>query len=215
MKFVMSYSCGKDSALALHRMIQAGHQPVALLTTVNIDQGRSWFHGVPDDLLAAIADSIGVPVITARCKPDDYTAALETALTQAKELGAEAAVFGDIDIEDHKSWNTERCAAVGLDCLLPLWQEPREALTREVLDAGFVALIKIVQVAALDETFLGQTLSPALCARIAAAGADICGENGEYHTIVVDGPIFRWPVAVNIGALLDFGSHKAVDITLA
>ena len=101
MKFAISYSCGKDSALALYRMIQAGHEPVCLLVTFNELMGRSWFHGVDPLLLESISQSLNIPLITCPCRGEDYRTALETGMRKARDLGATACVFGDIDIEGH------------------------------------------------------------------------------------------------------------------
>lgn len=213
MDFALSYSFGKDSALALHKMVQQGHRPICLITTVNRDAGRSWFHGVDGELMDAIAQSLGLPLIKAVCTGEDYTQALEAALVQAKELGAAACAFGDIDIEDHLAWNRARCAAMGLDCLVPLWQMERGAAVRECIAAGFVPVIKCVQNEYLP--LLGRTLDDETLALIQASGADLCGENGEYHTLVCGGPTFARPVPIRLGETLDFGAHSAVDIRLA
>ena len=212
MKFLMSYSGGKDSALAMYRMIKAGHEPVAFTTTINIKQGRSWFHGIQLELLDTLSDSLGIPFIPCECEPDQYTQALEDGLAKGKALGAAACVFGDIDIDGHRTWNTERCERLGLECIMPLWQESRESLTREVIELGFIALVKVIMTEYLDESFLGKRLDHALVERIKAAGADPCGENGEYHTFVCDGPIFKRPIAVEPGEIIDFGRHKAIDL---
>ena len=220
MNFALSYSGGKDSALALHRMKQQGHTPVALITTVNIEQKRSWFHGIQNDLMLAAADSMGIPLIAAECVPDDYTREFEDALAEARRMGAEACVFGDIDIDGHKEWDEERCESAGLACLLPLWKQDREALVHETINAGFRAVIKIIQSDKLDESFLGQTLTIPLIEKMkalsanGAEGIDICGENGEYHTFVYDGPGFARPVSFRTGGVIDFGAHKAIDIFL-
>lgn len=214
MRFAMLYSCGKDSALALERMLSAGHEPICLITTYNKDAGRSWFHGVDDDLLDAVSESLGIPLLKCVCTGDTYVSEMERCLNEARELGAEAAAFGDIDIEDHLTWNQERCAATGLTCMVPLWQESREALVHEVLDKGFKTVVKCVDLERLDSELLGEVLAPAVLSQITAAGADICGENGEYHTFVYDGPIFKKPVNIHVGEKLDFGSHGVVDITL-
>ncbi len=213
MKFVISYSGGKDSALALHRMMKAGHTPVAMLTTINPEQERSWFHGMQSELLQAVSGSLGIPLIPCYCQPDEYGNALETGLLKAKDLGAEACVFGDIDIIGHLAWNTERCKNVGLECMLPLWQENREQLANEVITSGFKAMIKIVQSDALGDHFLGQTITLPLLKEIAATGSDICGENGEYHTFVYDGPIFREPIPIVTGDIVQLGTHQAIEIT--
>jgi diphthine-ammonia ligase len=214
MKFVISYSFGKDSALALYRMVQAGHQPVALLTTVNPMQNRSWIHGIQLELMQATAQSLGLPLILSACSPNSYDRGLEEGLLKARALGAEACAFGDIDIEEHAGYDRARCKAAGLCCELPLWQGDREALLTECLALGFKPMIKTVQSDLLDETYLGQTLTLQLARRIQKAGADICGENGEYHTFVYDGPTFDRPVPVKNHGVVDLGLHKAADIRL-
>jgi len=212
MKFALSYSGGKDCALALYRMIKEGHTPVALITTVNIEQKRSWFHGIQTTLLDTVSDSLGIPLIACECVSDEYTQAYENGLKKARQMGAEACVFGDIDIDDHKQWNEERCEAAGLKCVMPLWKQDREALVRESIGAGFKAVIKIIQSDKMDESFLGKDLSIPLIEKIKAAGSDPCGENGEYHTFVYNGPVFKYPIPFKMGEIIDFEKHKAVDI---
>ena len=214
MKFAMSYSCGKDSALALYRMIQQGHEPVALVVTVNEAQQRSWFHGVQQELLDAVSDSVGIPLVLCRCRTEAYAEAFESGLLRAKGMGAAACVFGDIDEPGRREWDEARCKAAGLDCVLPLWQQGREALTREGIEAGLKAMIKIVQLCSLNASYLGRTLDWELAKAIQAAGADMCGENGEYHTFVYDGPMFRYPVPLENQGIVEFGTHAAVDLTL-
>jgi len=211
MDFAAAYSGGKDSALALYRMIRQGHRPVALITAVQIDEGRSWFHGIQKELLLGVSRSLGIPIIFSRCTPDNYQQTFEQSLIKARELGAQCCAFGDIDIEGHKAWNEERCTHAGLKLALPLWMEDREALVSEMLSAGFKAMIKIIN-NSLDQSLLGQDLTPALVEKIKAAGADPCGENGEYHTFVYDGPIFAHPVLFEKGRVVDLGTHKAIDI---
>ena len=212
MNFALSYSGGKDCMLALHRMIKNGAAPVALIATVNKEQNRAWFHGIQSDLLNAVSNSLNIPLVLCECLPDEYTQAFEEGLTKSKQMGADACVFGDIDIDGHKHWNEERCDKVGLDCVLPLWNQNREALVREMINEGFKAVIKTIQTDKLDESFLGQTLSIPVIERIKAAGVDVCGENGEYHTFVYDGPVFNHPIACEVGEIIDFGTHKAIDL---
>jgi len=199
LNFALAYSGGKDCMLALHRMIINGHTPVALVTTVNIEQNRSWVHGIQVSLLNAVSNSLSIPLIICECLPAEYAHAYEEGLKKTKHMGADACVFGDIDIDDHKRWNEERCVKMGLDCMLPLWQQDREALVHEMISIGFKAVIKTIQSDKLDESLLGQTLNVPLIERIKAAGVDVCGENGEYHTLVYDGPIMKYPITFEIG----------------
>lgn len=214
MKFAMLYSCGKDSALALHRMLAQGHTPVCLINTYNSVANRSWFHGITSDLLEAVEDSTGIPVIPCICTGDTYGSEVERCLIEARKMGAEAAVFGDIDIEGHLTWNRGRCERAGLKCVNPLWHESREALIYESIDAGFKAVIKCVDIVHLNESFLGETLDRELVGRITAAGSDICGENGEYHTFVYNGPIFKKPIPIHLGEKINLGNHTVIDIKI-
>lgn len=193
-KFIMSYSSGKDSTLALYRMIKAGHKPMGLLITMSNEEGRSWFHGVPEVILKDVSESLDIPLVTVKCKGDEYKEAFEDALAKAKENGAESCAFGDIDLDEHRLWCTERCNAVGLEAIFPLWQEDREELTYEFIDSGFKTIIKKVKLEVLNEDFLGKVLTKELVQKIKETGADPCGENGEYHTFVYDGPIYKFKV---------------------
>lgn len=194
-KFVMSYSCGKDSTLALNRMIEKGNIPVALLITVDKDLCRSWFHGVPENLLNNVSESLNIPLLLVKCKGEEYADAFRNTLLKAKnELEADGCVFGDIDLEAHRSWCTERCNEVGVEAIFPLWNEGREDLTHEFIDRGFKTVLKNVKLEFLKEDFLGKVLTKDLVSDIKATGADPCGENGEYHTFVYDGPLFKFPI---------------------
>lgn len=212
MKFVMSYSCGKDSTLALSKLIEAGHEPVGLLVMVNEEMDRSWFHGADYKLLDKFSAALGIPLILCPSKGEAYHLAFEAGLEKAKKLGAEMAGFGDIDIEGNRRWSGERCGNVGILSAFPLWQRERREITREIVEKGYVCLIKSIDNELLPKEILGRPLSAEICRLIEERGADVCGENGEYHTTCVDGPVFKQPVACTIGKVLDFGSRSVVEI---
>ncbi|MGL5868843.1 diphthine--ammonia ligase [Clostridium chrysemydis] len=190
-KFIMSYSCGKDSTLALYRMIKSGHTPLALLVTVDSKRNRSWFHGIPEDLLKEVSKSLDIPLLIVKSEGDNYEETFEIALKEEKKLGADSCVFGDIDLEPHRTWCEDRCKNTNLESIFPLWQEGREDLTYEFIDSGFKTIVKNVRLNVLGEEFLGEILTRDLVKRIKDKGSDPCGENGEYHTFVYDGPIFN------------------------
>ena len=215
MKFALSYSCGKESSLALHRLAAEGHEPVCLGTVVNAAQQRSYFHGADPAMLERYAEALGLPMILCPTDGSDYAEAFERGLERARELGAEAVGFGDIDIEENRSWEEERCAHRGLRPLFPLWGRPRLKVVEELLELGFVCIVKCVDTQRLPRTLLGKALTRQLIARIADCGADPCGENGEYHTLVTDGPPFVRPLPLRIGPVVELGRYAAADIRLA
>lgn len=196
-KFVMSFSGGKDSILALYRMIKEGYEPVALLTTAKKNEDKSWTHGISKDLLNKVSDSLNIPLIIVECDVHEYELKFEEKLQEAKNMGAKICVFGDIDIDDHKKWDEDRCKAVNLEAKFPLWQEEREKLVYEFIDSKFITIIKTVNLKYMGEEFLGKQLTKSLVQEIKATGSDACGENGEYHTFVINGPIFKSPIEFN------------------
>ena len=190
-KFVASYSGGKDSVLAIHRAVHAGLVPLELITTYNTDMNRSWFHGITENIIKKVSDSLAIPIRLIRTSGEQYEENFEKALADAKNRGAEVCVFGDIDIEGHLEWCSLRCEKVGLTPYFPLWQESRKKLVCEFIDSGFLAIITIIDTSRMPKNFLGEILTRKVADLIEESGADICGENGEYHTFVFDGPIFN------------------------
>ncbi|MGE5626664.1 MAG: diphthine--ammonia ligase [Solirubrobacterales bacterium] len=201
-KFVASYSGGKDSILAICRAINLGMEPVSLINTYNDDRECSWFHGIPEDLLKEVSASLNIPIKLIKTTGLDYAANFEKELKAQKEKGAEVCVFGDIDLAEHLEWCTARCNAVGLEAFFPLWQEERKNLVEEFIKRGFTANITIVDTERLSEKHLGMKLSAETVASIIAEGADPCGENGEYHTFVSNGPLFGTPVSFRYGEVV-------------
>ncbi len=211
-KFVMSYSCGKDSTLSLYRMIKRGNTPLALLVTVDKKVCRSWFNGIQEHLLNEVSKSLEIELDMIKCQGEEYKTAFEKTLRKWKEQGADACVFGDIDLEAHRTWCTERCEAVGLEAIFPLWLEDREALTYEFIDSGFKTVIKNVRLKDMGPEFLGEVLTKEVVERIKATGSDPCGENGEYHTFVFDGPLFKNKIQFETGKNILTETHGFLDI---
>lgn len=212
MKFAMSYSCGKDSTLALHRMLAQGHEPVCLVVMINEDAGRSYFHGADAAMLAGYAEALNLPIIACPAAGETYQSAFETGLAQAKALGAEAAAFGDIDLKQNRRWEEDRCAAVGLTACFPLWRQGRRALVEELVELGFRCLIKSVDKRLLPEELLGRYIDRETVAVMESAGVDVCGENGEYHTLAVNGPVFQHPLEFQAGTVLKLGDYAVLDV---
>lgn len=214
MKFVMSYSCGKDSTLALHKMIEKGHEPVALLVMVNMNAGRSYFHGADRKLLDEFSSALEIPMILCPAKGDEYHIRFEEGLLKAKKMGAEAVCFGDIDIEGNRKWSCQRCMNTGLSWEFPLWHMKRDDVVRQIEEAGYNCIIKAVNNKILPRKMLGRCIDSEIAEVINSLGADPCGENGEYHTIAVRGPVFKRPLRYKTGRILDFGDYSVIDINV-
>lgn len=214
MKIAVSFSGGKDSILALHEMVEAGHDPVVLLVMYRQEAGRSWVHGIEANLLSAIGDALRIPLIQCDAKPETYDQDMEHALRQTQALGAEACVFGDIDTPGHREWDEARCAAVGMRAMLPLWNRERIAVVQKTLDLGYQCIIKCVLTGVLPEAWLGLPLDHTHIAQMLSQGTDACGENGEYHTVVTDGPLFHHPVITENRGLVHLERVTAADLVL-
>ncbi len=211
--FALSFSGGKDSVLALHRLVRAGYTPAALVTAFDEKRGRSWFHGIPACLLSLLSGSLGIPLVMAPCgEGEAYNRAFALALRGLAAQGVLACAFGDIDLAPHREWDEARCAEAGMKTLLPLWGQEREALAGEFLSLGYTAILKAVRLSALPEEYLGRPLSPQVFRRLREAGADVCGENGEYHTLVVDGPLFRFRVSPQISGVIRKGGSAFLEL---
>lgn len=208
-KFVASYSGGKDCVLAIYRAIQMGMEPVGLIITYNTENKRSWFHGIPQPVLTQVSASLGIPVTLVKTPGGAaYAENFRAELARQRDaFGAQVCVFGDIDVAGHLEWCTAQCTAVGLTASFPLWQQPRAALVYEGIDLGFRAIITVVDTARMQERHVGEQLTRQRADEIAAEGADICGENGEYHTFVCDGPLFKTPIALHFGEKILSGTH--------
>ena len=198
-KFVASYSGGKDGVLSIYKTMRRGFIPLALITTYNTEKNRSWFHGIPESVLNSAADSIGAEMWLIKTSGEEYTANFEKTLRMAVKRGASHCVFGDIDIDDHIKWCTERCVNAGIEPLFPLYGQTRESVVNEIIEYGFTAHFTNIDLGRLDEDLLGKKFTKETIEEIKLRGADICGEHGEYHTFVSDGPFFSKPVEFKFG----------------
>jgi diphthine-ammonia ligase len=212
--FVCSWSGGKDSCLALYRAVTAGAEPRSLLSMLREDGVRSRSHGLPPGVLQAQADSLGVSLVTKAASWSDYESTFIAALQDLRAAGVEAGVFGDIDLEDHRLWEEKVCAAAGIEVCLPLWKASRLALLDELLMLGFEATIVAVNGEKLDQAYLGRVIDPELVQEFASLGIDPSGEEGEYHTVVTNGPIFSEPVRLEIGEQALHDGYWFLDVMI-
>jgi uncharacterized protein (TIGR00290 family) len=198
----LSWSGGKDSALALRALREEGTEPAALLTTFTGDYDRVSMHGVRRELVQAQAQAAGLPLveidIPAACPNEVYEQRMAAALAAPPLDGVDAVAFADLFLEDIRAYREERLAGAERQALFPIWGRDTAQLAQEFVDAGFEAVLACVDPAQLDASFAGRSFDEALLADL-PDGADPCGENGEFHTFVHAGPIFSRPIEIELG----------------
>jgi len=215
----LSWSSGKDSAMALHEVRSAGEIDVTgLLTTVNAAAGRVAMHDVRRVLLEAQAQALGLPLHVVElpwpCPNAVYEQLMSAPLDTARRHGVSEIVFGDLFLEDIRAYREASLAGTGLTPVFPLWHRPTGELARQILACGIRAVITCVDPAQAPAAIAGRWYDEALLAVLAAlpSGVDPCGENGEFHTFVTDGPGFGYPVGVTIGDSTERDGFVFIDV---
>jgi uncharacterized protein (TIGR00290 family) len=218
MVFALSWSGGKDSALALWTLRREQLEPHALITTVTEGYERISMHGVRRELLARQAEVLGIPlvevVIPPACVNDVYEARMAEAFAAAPLSRVEGVAFGDLFLDDVRAYREERLAAAGRRGLFPLWGRDTTSLANEFLDAGFEATLLCVDPRALDPAFAGRRYDERLLDEL-PPGVDPCGENGEFHTFVSAGPVFAEPITCERGEIVERDGFVFCDLTPA
>lgn len=199
---VMSWSGGKDSALALHRLIQSAEYEVKyLLTTLNANYRRISMHGIREELLDTQAASIGIPLVkiwVSEGSEEEYERQMKAALLKFHEEGIRKVAFGDIFLEDLRAYRDANLAKVKMQGIYPLWKEPTYRLINEFLDLNFRTITCCISTQLLTKSKAGQIIDKQFVKSLPNQ-VDVCGENGEFHTFVFDGPIFSKPLQIEAG----------------
>jgi uncharacterized protein (TIGR00290 family) len=215
-KTVMSWSSGKDSAWALY---QLQNDPTidlkGLLCTVNKDFDRVAMHGVRVELLQAQAQSIGLPLeiieLPYPCSNEDYEAIMRGVVQKMQDDGIECMAFGDLYLQDIRAYREEKLVGSGIEPIFPLWEIPTDQLAREMLAGGLKTVITSVDPKQISSEFAGRQYDEAFIAALPDS-ADPCGENGEFHSFVYDGPMFRQPVKVEVGEVVERDGFFFADV---
>lgn len=214
--FWVSWSGGKDCWLALRRALQAGGVCQGLLCAFDESGQRSRSHGQSPQVLAAQARAMSLPLRTLNASWQTYEREFLEALGSMRESGVRDIVFGDIELQDHRDWEENVCAQSGVRAHLPLWHGPRHELLGEMFAQDLRAMIVGVRVDRLGPEFLGRVLDWDLIAQIEALGLDACGEQGEFHTLVIDGAGFGQPLQVLAGGAEHVEYNvRSLDVRLA
>ncbi len=215
---LLAWSSGKDSAYALWTLRRdPAVEVVGLLTTLNSSVERVSMHAVRASVLEAQARAAGLPLLTVPlpdpCSDEEYQIAMGAALAVAQEREVEAIAFGDLCLEDVRAYRESHLAGTGLVPLFPLWGEPTKALAHQMIDTGLEAIITCVDTDQIGRSFVGRRFDRALLADL-PADVDPCGENGEFHTVVIAGPMFQGRLEVEVGEVVDRERFVFVDVRL-
>ena len=205
-KVLVSWSGGKDSALALYQIQQSkNYEAAALLTIINQDYDRISIHGVRTVLLEQQAQSIGVPLekvfISKNSSNEDYEDKMRQCLTKYMSTGVGAVVFGDIFLEDLKKYREQNLSKVKMKAIFPIWKENTCELSNKFIDLGFKAVITCIDSKLLDKKFVGMNFDKDFLSKL-PCDIDPCGENGEFHSFVYDGPIFKQSISHSFGQVV-------------
>ncbi len=218
-KTLLSWSSGKDSAWALQALKgDPGYEVAGLLVSMNQRRARVSMHATRWTLLERQARVLGLPLwplwLPEPCSNEQYQAVLRKTLLRAAEQGITAVAFGDLFLEDIRRYREAQLQDTGIEPLFPLWGRPTWELAHQMLEAGVTAYVTSVDLKRLPRSLVGQKWSGELLAEL-PPGCDPCGENGEFHTVVVSGPMFPEPIPVEVGEIVERDGFAYADLRLA
>lgn len=209
----ISWSGGKDSCAALRRA-HASYDIVAMLTMFDEGAARSRSHGLRPEILAAQAERLGLRHVIGCCMWSTYNAAFSQALHALRADGISHVIFGDILFDEHRQWAVSMCHPHGLTAVEPLFGSNTDELFEEWVSSGACAVIVTARAEFLDESWLGRALSRDMADEFKRLGIDLCGERGEYHTLVTDSPLFNAPLRIRHGARVNRSGCWALDVVV-
>lgn len=212
---VLSWSGGKDSALALWQLLEGGQSVYGLLTTVTENYGRISMHGVRESLLDLQAAAVGLPLtkvlIPSPCPDEVYRQRMGRTVRHLLAQGVKAFAFGDLFLADVRAYREAQLAAEGAEAIFPLWGRDTHRLAQDFIDAGFRAVVVTVDPRKISRSFAGREYDQALLSDL-PEDVDPCGENGEFHTFVYDGPPFAHPLEIRRGEVVERDGFIFADL---
>ncbi|NWF92568.1 MAG: diphthine--ammonia ligase [Syntrophaceae bacterium] len=217
MKVISSWSGGKDSCLACYQAMTRNHRVEYLLNFISREYKRCCFHGIEAELLDLQARLIGIPLIQKEVGPDmeEYEREFKEGVSQLKPSGIEGMVFGDVYLNEHKTWVERVCKELAIQPIEPLWGKPPDEVVEDFINLGFKAIVVSCKAELLGKEFIGRSVDKDFLRDLSRRHICPCGENGEFHTFVLDGPIFRKRIEITKGRTIlreGFWRHWFLDI---
>jgi diphthine-ammonia ligase len=205
--YLASWSGGKDGCFAAYRALAQGYKISRLINCVSGEYKRVNFHGTETRLVQLQGQAIGIPVFQPETTSSNYTEDFKNAVRTLLPGGIKGMVFGDIYNDQHLGWVQGVCSDLGIEAVEPLWGLSTDDVIDQFLAAGFKAVIVAADARLIDESWLGRVVDNDFIAYLKSKGIDPCGESGEYHTVVVDGPFFRQRIEINEGRTIRRGDY--------
>ncbi len=213
MSYLVSWSGGKDGCLACYEAIQQGYDISRLVNFIAGEHNRVRFHGTDTGLIQLQSQATGIPLLQKETTWQGYEAEFKEAVRSLVPEGIEGMVFGDIYLQEHLDWVERVCAEIGIEAVEPLWGRPTSDVISSFIDHGFQAVIISAKADLIAEEWLGRRVDREFIAYLNDNGIDPCGEKGEYHTLVVDGPIFKRRIEIEESRVIRHESHWLLDIS--
>jgi uncharacterized protein (TIGR00290 family) len=211
MSYIMSWSGGKDSALACHEALRQGYHISHLVNFISRESRRVSFHGVEARLIRLQSEAAGIPLVQKETTWDGYEREFKAVVRELIPGGVEGMVFGDIYTPAHLEWVERVCADLGIRAVEPLWGRSTQDVIKAFMDGGFEAVVVAAQAALFGEEWLGHPVDAAFIDYLKSKNIDLCGENGEYHTLVTGGPFFRKKICILESRVLLRDGHRFLD----
>lgn len=213
MRVIASWSGGKDSCLACYKAKLEGYEVSYLVNFISKEFKRVCFHGIEDRLLKLQAQVIGIPIAQKETTPDGYEREFKEVVRSLLPDGIEGMVFGDIYLQEHKDWVERVCGVLGIKAIEPLWGQKPEDILLDFIGYGFKALVVGANGSLMDKEWIGRQIDKKFLKDLKEKGdVDLCGENGEFHTFVTDGPLFRKRIKILKGQTISRDSYWFLDI---
>ena len=218
-KVFVSWSGGKESNLAGYRARKSGLEICYLANMVTEDGARSRTHGLSAEILRLQSQAIGIPLVQRQATWQSYEAEFKKMVGELKKEGIEGGVFGDIDLDEHREWVERVCREVGITAHQPVWGESQDDILKDFISSGFKAVIVATRADMLGEEWLGRSLDMDFFSEIKelgrTRGITPCGEAGEYHTLVIDGPLFQKSMEITEARKVSRDKHWFLEISSA
>jgi len=202
MSYVGSWSGGKDSCLACHRAICEGYNISYLLNFISKEYKRVSFHGTEAKLIQLQAEALALPLVQKETTEDGYEQEFKEAVRSLIPNGIRGMIFGDIYLQEHKDWVDRVCGELGIEAIEPLWGQEPERILLDFMDGGFEAIIVSAKLGLFDKKWIGRKVDKEFFKYLKENSINICGENGEYHTLVLNGPMFKKKIRISESRLI-------------